>query len=410
MEELIMTKETQMRKKSYLIEALIFLAYMFFSISWLAGSKVTPQIVEYFHLEALPAATTNAITISKIIGNLLAAGFLIKLGPKKAVALAALLISVVGLGAFATSFPLFILSRFIMGFGGALMVVYFGPIVMHYFEPEKRPLMNGLNSVANNIGNITALVLVDPIIKALGSWKSVVLVFAGISFLIFVLWIIFGEDFETTTAKAGGAEYGYRDGMKDKFNYLFPLAYSGWLTLYIVMLNLFPLNETVAVNASLLSTMLAVAGVVATPFGIILTRKTKKNLPIIRICGVLVPIIGVVIIRTSSSAVAMICAFMLGFLIFLPMTVFVTIPQQLKGMNTRRLTVVMAMFWSVSYIVETILYTVITKVVNTSGFETAMYIAIGCSLTFLVFGSMLPETGKGAVPKVAERESVCMRS
>jgi MFS family permease len=390
---------TTSRARTYFIEALLFLSYMFFSISWLAGSKVTPQIMDHFNLDALPSATTNAITIAKIIGNLLAAQFLIKLGPKKAVGLAALLISVVGLGAFASNFPLFVLSRFVMGFGGALMVVYFGPIVMHYFEPEKRPLLNGLNSVANNIGNIVALVMVNPIIHALGSWKSVVLVFAAISFLIFVLWMIFGKDFNTSTSTTTVpvADYGYSDGLKDKFNYLFPFAYSGWLTLYIVMLNLFPLNQSISVSASLLSTLLAVAGVIATPFGIILTKKAKKNLPIIQVCGILVPIIAFIMIKTSSSAVAMVCAFALGFFIFLPMTVFVTIPQQLKGMNPRRLTVVMAMFWSISYVIETILYTIITKVVNTSGFMIAMYVSIAACLTFFVFGSLLPETGKGDV-------------
>lgn len=397
-----MNNEIKVSKtRAYIIEALLFLSYMFFSISWLAGSKVTPQIMEYFNLDALPAATTNAITISKIIGNLLAAWFLIKLGPKKAVALAAFLISIVGIGAFASSFPIFILSRFIMGFGGALMVVYFGPIVMHYFEPDKRPLLNGINSVANNIGNIIALVVVNPIINALGSWKNVVLLFAGISFLIFILWLIFGKDFKINKASDTAVDYGYKDGLKDKFNYIFPLAYSGWLTLYIVMLNLFPLNENVVVSASLLSTLLAVAGVVATPFGIILTKKTKNNLPIIKVCGILVPVIAMIMIKTDSSVVAMLCSFALGFFIFLPMTVFVTIPQQLDMMNPRRLTVVMAMFWSISYIIETILYTIITKVVNSSGFMPAMYVSIICSLTFIIFGSMLPETSKNVTRKAS---------
>lgn len=390
-----MSQQKTSKAKSYAIEAIIFLSYMFFSISWLAGSKVTPQIMEQFNLDSLPAAVTNAITISKIIGNLAAAWFLMKLGPKKAVALSGILISAVGLGAFATSFPMFIVTRFIMGFGGALMVVYFGPIVMHYFEPEKRPLLNGINSVANNIGNIVALVMVDPIINTLGSWKSVVLVFAGISFLIFIAWMIIGEDFEVAArASAGESDYGYKEGLKDKFNYIFGLAYSGWLTLYIVMLNLFPLNDSIAVNPSLLSTILAVAGVVATPFGIMIAKKTKKKLPVIRISGVLVPLIGLLMVMTKSSTVAMISSFALGFFIFLPMTTFIGIPQQLKGTTASRITVTMAMFWSISYIVETVLYTWITNVVNTAGFQSAMFVAIGCSLTFLVCGFLLPETGE----------------
>jgi len=103
-----MTKEVKTSQgRAYAIEAIIFLAYMFFSVSWLAGSKVTPEIMKAFNLDSLPAAVTNAITISKIIGNLVAAGLLMKLGPKKAIGVSTLLISVVGLGAFATSFPIF---------------------------------------------------------------------------------------------------------------------------------------------------------------------------------------------------------------------------------------------------------------------------------------------------------------
>ncbi|WP_454055301.1 MFS transporter [Clostridium sp. Marseille-Q7071] len=390
-----MTQEVKTSQaRAYAIEAIIFLSYMFFSVSWLAGSKVTPEIMKAFNLDSLPSAVTNAITISKIIGNLVAAWFLMKLGPKKAIGLSTLLISVVGLGAFATNFPFFIITRFIMGFGGALLVVYFGPIVMHYFEPEKRPLLNGLNSVANNIGNIVALLMVDPIIKALGNWKAVVLVFAGISLLLFILWMIIGKDFVIASKSSTNEKsYGYKEGLKDKFNYIFAFAYSGWLTLYIVMLNLFPLNDAVSVNPSLLSTLLAVAGVVATPFGIMLAKKSKKKLPVVKICGILTPAVALLMVLTNSSTIAIVSSFILGFLIFLPMTTFVTIPQQLKGMTPQRLTVVMGMFWSISYIVETILYTIITKVVNSSGFQPAMYLSIACSLTFVICGFLLPETG-----------------
>lgn len=390
-EQLKVTSKT----KAYAIEAIIFLSYMFFSISWLAGSKVTPQIMEYYRLDSLPSAVTNAITISKIIGNLLAASFLMRLGLKKAMALSGILVSAVGLGVFATNFSLFIFSRFVMGFGGALMVVYFGPIVMYYFEPEKRPLLNGLNSVANNIGNILALIMVEPIIQALGSWKNVVLVFAGMSLILVILWVLVGEDIPLSkNSESSEVSYTYKDGLKDKFNYLFALSYSGWLTLYIVMLNLFPLNDQIQVNPSLLSTLLAIAGVVATPFGIILAKKTKKKLPVIKTCGILVPIISLLMVLTTSVFVATISSFLLGFLIFLPMTTFVTIPQQLKGVTPARITVIMAMFWSISYIVETILYTFITSVVNRAGFQNAMFLSIACSLTFIVFGTFLPETGK----------------
>src|SRR5699024_83677 len=107
---------------------------------------------------------SNAITIAKIIGNFLAASFLNKLYPKKSIGLGSLLI-VLGnvLAILAANYSLFILGRFIMGFGGALYVVYFSPVVINYFNQETRPTVNAINSVAHNAGGVLALIIVGPV-------------------------------------------------------------------------------------------------------------------------------------------------------------------------------------------------------------------------------------------------------
>ena len=74
---------------------------------------------------------------------------------------------------FVTEYWMFIVLRFVMGFGAALYVVYFGPVVIRYFRPEQRPMMNGLNGVAYNIGSIIAMVTVSPVYNWLGTWKKV---------------------------------------------------------------------------------------------------------------------------------------------------------------------------------------------------------------------------------------------
>src|SRR5699024_6380581 len=114
--------------RGVIIEIIMFFTYAFFAVNWIAGSTLTPQIMEYFGLTEFASATfiSNAITIAKIIGNFLAASFLNKLYPKKSIGLGSLLI-VLGnvLAILAANYSLFILGRFIMGFGGALYVVYF---------------------------------------------------------------------------------------------------------------------------------------------------------------------------------------------------------------------------------------------------------------------------------------------
>lgn len=60
-----------------------------------------------------------------------------------------------------------------MGFGGAVFVIYFAPVVMHYFTPKQRPTINALNSCAYNFGSIVALLIVGPIINIFQTWQRV---------------------------------------------------------------------------------------------------------------------------------------------------------------------------------------------------------------------------------------------
>lgn len=101
-----------------------------------------------------------------------------------------------------------------MGFGGALFVVYFSPVVIEYFSESDRPLINSLNTVCYNIGSILALLLVSPVLKYFNNWKYSLLFFAGISFILFIFWLIFGKDFEIVDKSKG--KYTLKDGLKEK--------------------------------------------------------------------------------------------------------------------------------------------------------------------------------------------------
>ena len=105
-------------RRSVAIELILFLAYACFSASWMVGSIVTPDMVHEFGLDAIPSSVNNAISAAKILGNFVAAWILVKLGPKWTVSLSCLLTCAVVMGALASSFPVFILARFLLGFGG----------------------------------------------------------------------------------------------------------------------------------------------------------------------------------------------------------------------------------------------------------------------------------------------------
>ena len=84
-----MEKQKISSTRAVIIEFIMFFTYAFFAVNWIAGSTLTPQIMEHFHLKTFASATfiSNAITVAKIIGNFMAAGILNRLFPKKAIGL-----------------------------------------------------------------------------------------------------------------------------------------------------------------------------------------------------------------------------------------------------------------------------------------------------------------------------------
>lgn len=381
--------------RAWIIEVIMFLTYAFFAVNWIAGSTFTPQIMEYFGLTSVASATliSNAITIAKIIGNFCAAGILVKLMPKKAIALGSLLIvSGCALAVFAPSYWIFVIGRFVMGFGGALYVVYFSPVVLHYFSGKTLPVVNTANSAAYNVGSILAMIIVAPVLAWLKSWKASMTFFAAISLVLFILWIIYGQNFEI----AGGSKqkFSMSAALKEKISWTLPLTYSGLLTFYLVLLTLFPSSGISVISGTTLSTLVAVGGIFGSLAAIWLAKVYHKRLPVIRWGGLIMAAAGALMFFTSSPALSLIAAFLIGFFMFLPMTSLVLIPQELPDMTPAKLTAIMGLFWAISYIIETIVYFIIGFVVDGAGYKTGLVLALACSLTFFLGSFLLPETGK----------------
>ena len=226
--------------------------------------------MNHFGLTEFSQATliSNAVTVSKIIGNFAAASVLNRLYPKKLIGLESPLI-VLGsvLAIFAPSYLIFVIGKLVMGFGGALYVVY--------FSKEDRPIINFLNTVCYNVGSILALMLVSPVLNYFNNWKYSLLFFAGISFVLFILWLIFGRDFEISDKSKG--KYSLKDGLKEPIAWIMPLSYFGHLTLYMVMLNIFPVSDLSPIDPKTISTLFAIGGVVGTVVAIVLSKKLKKS-------------------------------------------------------------------------------------------------------------------------------------
>ena len=385
----------------YLVETIVFISYVLFAMAWVGGAASMPQIMSSMNIDSLASASfiSGMVTIAKIVGTFGAAWIAVKLGIKYAFFIASLLVTIGLLTPFAPNYELLLLSRFLMGLGGAFMIVYFNPIVMHYFPVEERPVINELNAVAFNVGTGIILWKMDAINQLTGDWQSSLFIFSLASALFALAWLLVKFDSPTNSQKTLVEEenpYGYLEGIKDKFNWIYGFTYSGLLAFYICLFTFYP-------KAGISQSKWVIGfGIIGTLAGIIYSKKIKRRIPVIRWSGA---IMVVTIIGVSFSTVAWLqtlSAVVLGFFIFFPITALVSIPHELLKMTAQRITVIFSLFYSISYSFSTIVLWLFGKLVDVnSGDYTASFILISMvSITFFIGSFFLPETGKPVIKEV----------
>lgn len=140
----------------YVIEAILFLTYALFAMSWKAGDFLIAK--SGFALTDV-AIMTNAINFAKIIGSLSAAAVLAKLGYRNMYNMSTVLIISGVLLTMIEGFSPVFMIRFVLGLGGALVLVTINPVVAKLFSGEELTVVNGLNAVAFNVGLAVVLAL-----------------------------------------------------------------------------------------------------------------------------------------------------------------------------------------------------------------------------------------------------------
>ena len=119
----------------------------------------------------LIVAVTVAMTIL-----LIPAGFLVaRLGTKKSLVLAGVLIGLGVLGWLSPSFPLLIGLRVALGLGASILFPATSTILVQWFSAKELPTVNGLNLAAQGLGVATGMFAGVPIANGAGkarSWRT----------------------------------------------------------------------------------------------------------------------------------------------------------------------------------------------------------------------------------------------
>lgn len=389
---------------------LVFASYTLFAMAWVGGTASMSQIMSAMQVDSLASASfiSGAVTLAKIVGTFIAAGLALKLGIKNAFLVSGLLISIGVLTPLSPNYELLLLSRFLMGLGGAFMIVYFNPIVMAWFEPDERPTINGINAVAFNVGTGIILWQMNNFNDITGSWKNTLILFSLMSLALSLAWLLV-KDKTNDSARANSqteplqVHYSYKDGLKDKFNWIYALTYSGILAFYICLFTFYP-------KAGISQSALVIgSGIVGTLAGVFYSKKIITRVPVIRWSGLIITLTVMGLSFGQSDVLQTSCAMVLGFFIFFPVTALVTIPHELPKMTGQKVTVVFSLFYSISYLIATAVLWSFGKLVdmNQGDFTPAFILITAVSSTFYIGSFFLPETASKATILNNKKDSSC---
>ena len=351
-------------KKKYLIEFILFMSYTLFAMSWVGSAAFMKDIMQMAGMHSLTQASflSSALTFAKIIGTFIAAWTIVKFGIRRAFTVAMILMCMSIVTPYSLNFSILLISRFLMGLGGALIIVYFNPIVYKYFEPNERAVVNGLNAIAFNVGTAIMLFGSSWFVEILGNWRYVLTAISLASMIMLVVWLIFGKinlDLPQSGNLGVVEKYSVLDGLKDKFTWVFALTYAGLLAFYIVLFTFYPKAGIVQTKQVILF------GIVGAIAGMVYSNKFKQRVPILRVSGFIqiMAAFGLSFAGTNQN-LATISAAILGFFMFLPMPALVTLAQERVGMTAQKISVTFSLFWSISYLVATIVPTIFAKIVD----------------------------------------------
>jgi MFS transporter, CP family, cyanate transporter len=393
----------------YVIEVIVFLTYAVFGMAWGAAGTFLPQFMEDLGLSLSDASfVTTIVSIANIFGPAIAGFVMAKFGLRWAFMAASALICLGILAPISPNYQLILLTRFAMGLGAAMVLVYLTPITMQWFTGSERVVMNGLNFLSMTFGMMIAM-FVTPVMQSMfdGSWRMTLIVYGAASILLAALWLIFGREKEESLAekqessKDSDSVQGYLNALKNRHTWLLILSGMGSLSFFMAMFTYFPTfhNQLFAnIEGFWLQNPTGVTMFVTLPasvLGIIITERMGLRTPIMKLSGViLIPAaIGMFTLRTPAPL--LIAAILTGAGLQLGVPAFYCIPQELPGITPRKAGYMMGIFWAALYSIATFNVWMAGKIIEMTGnnyMAGFTYITIIGSMSVVgIF--LLPETG-----------------
>ena len=375
-------------------------------LNFLAPAPLFPFIMQDFGLErGIVSLLVASVTVMMAMIMLPASVLAPKIGLKRSLALGCLLMSSGVLIPLNSSFANLLLLRILFGVGAGIVLPMTSAMVAQWFSPKELPLINGINVASQSVGVAISMFLAVPVGSLLG-WQWVFCIFGIFTFGGFVLWLFVGRENASMSDSIGFSSRGVLfEVVRLRSTILLQLAVAGMFAAYVAFSTWLPVffNEVRGLSlthASNVVGILPVVGIVATICGGVFPAKLGLRRPFLIFPGIIFSVASLGVVFLDSLLLMYLCVIVMGIAGWIYLPSIFTIPMELSGMTPEKVGVMTAATLAVgnfASFLSPILVGFTTDILGSYA-PAFTFFAVG-SLTVVVAGILLPETGPKGAPK-----------
>jgi cyanate permease len=399
---LIIERAPRAASYRFVVEAVLFITYAAFGISWIAVTPLLPELGSALKASNAQLGLLNsAVSAAKIVSPLLTGWAALRFGLKRTIAVGAVCIVASAFIPFSHSLAPLLLARFVFGLGGAVVVTLLGPAVMQWFSPGELPVVNGINNVAVNTGITITLFATMPLAARIG-WRNALLAYAVLNAVCALAWMLLGREGAPRSTAARRSTVRYADVWRMRETWLITLAFLFPLSLYLALNSWLPAYYVEAFGmtrlaASRYTGLFNLVGIPAAVLGGVLTRRLGLRRPFLIGAGLAVGFGALGMILFREPALLRASAILLGTAFFIAGSPLLTTAMELPGVTPEHIGLMMGTMFSCSYLVSSFSPLVVGWLRDRTGsFVPGLVGWAIASWALALCGLLLPETGPRA--------------
>ena len=385
----------------FVIAVLSLMLSVSFGLSFFVISPVTPLIMAEYGINRSTVSLLTGLVLLTQAGLAIPGSMLIGRVPlKRLITLAMILSAAPALSFLADDFSLLLALRIVYGIGSAVLWPATGPLLMRWFPPRERPLINGANLAVASLAIALSTFTAAPLAGVVG-WKAVLSLFGAVSLAGAGLWVFWGRVPEQIDRA------GNRRSLKDALGML-----RSRTTLLIAMADAGPFAQYVALTAWLPTFyfevhgmslgkggaavgLLSLTGVFAMLLAGMVALRVRSRRPFLIVPGIVVGFAGFGTFLLGGTVVLYPALVLLGFCSWFYLPLLLTIPMEMPGVEPEDVSLVWAAIMTLGgglSFLSPLVVGALTDALGTYIPGFSIFAVLAWSL--VISGILLPETGR----------------